>query len=249
VIDTHAHVFTHACRAVAGARYVPAYEATVESYLALLDAYGLTGGVLVQPSFLGADNSFMLQALAHAPTRLRGVAVVDEATPVERLPDLAAQGVRGLRFNFLGQSDRWSSLENAHWKVVFRQCATLGWHLEVHDDAPALAAALPLLKDSGLPIVLDHFGRPADTSELQRLIAAARGANVYVKCSGKYRFKLDANEAHAQWRDALGDNHLLWGSDWPWTNHESTQQFSACVADGTRWLAAADVAAKRLFGL
>jgi hypothetical protein len=37
----------------------------------------MSHGVLVQPSFLGSDNSYLLQAIARAPQRLRGIAMID----------------------------------------------------------------------------------------------------------------------------------------------------------------------------
>lgn len=52
---------------LAGARrYAPSYDATLPAYLAQLDAHGLSHGVLIQPSFLGVDNSYLLAALRQA---------------------------------------------------------------------------------------------------------------------------------------------------------------------------------------
>ena len=76
-VDAHAHVFEPGLATVRDARYVPAYAAPLEQYLARLDEHGLERGVLVQPSFLGTDNSYLLAALAREPERLRGVIVVD----------------------------------------------------------------------------------------------------------------------------------------------------------------------------
>lgn len=76
-IDAHAHVFSKDLSLASGRRYSPDYDATVQAYLANLSEHGLSHGVLVQPSFLGTDNRFLLDALAQAPDRLRGVAVVD----------------------------------------------------------------------------------------------------------------------------------------------------------------------------
>ncbi len=66
-IDTHAHVFARGLPMADVRRYTPAYDVTVEEYLARLDAHGMSHGVLVQPSFLGSDNSYLLQAIARAP--------------------------------------------------------------------------------------------------------------------------------------------------------------------------------------
>ncbi|MGC0239582.1 amidohydrolase family protein [Arthrobacter sp. SD76] len=75
-IDTHAHIFEPTLTTATGARYVPDYAATLDQYLDVLTVHGVDRGVLVQPSFLGSDNSYLLSALATAPDRLRGVVVV-----------------------------------------------------------------------------------------------------------------------------------------------------------------------------
>ncbi|MFX5494428.1 amidohydrolase family protein, partial [Acinetobacter baumannii] len=78
-------------------RYTPAYDVTVEEYLARLDAHGMSHGVLVQPSFLGSDNSYLLQAIARAPQRLRGIAMVDADIEDAQLQALQQGGVVGVR--------------------------------------------------------------------------------------------------------------------------------------------------------
>src|SRR5258705_12930361 len=65
----------------------------------MLDSMGFARGVLVQGSAPGRDNSAMLDALAHRPDRLRGVAVADADVSPDDLREWASLGVRGLRFN------------------------------------------------------------------------------------------------------------------------------------------------------
>jgi predicted TIM-barrel fold metal-dependent hydrolase len=62
-VDTHAHVFRRGLKLADTRRYAPDYDVEIEDYLRQLDAHAVTRGVLVQPSFLGTDNSFMLKAL------------------------------------------------------------------------------------------------------------------------------------------------------------------------------------------
>ena len=88
VIDSHAHVFLRGLQLAPNRRYAPDYDAPLERYLAELDANGVTHGVLVQPSFLGTDNSYLVECLGRAGGRLRGVAVVDPATAPEALDAL-----------------------------------------------------------------------------------------------------------------------------------------------------------------
>ena len=65
-IDTHAHVFRQGLALADTRRHTPDYDATLTQYLALLDAHGVARGVLVQPSFLGTDNSHLVAALRAA---------------------------------------------------------------------------------------------------------------------------------------------------------------------------------------
>ena len=101
-IDTHAHVFARGLPMADGRRYTPAYDITVDECLARLDALGMSHGVLVQPSFLGSDNSYMLQAIARAPDRLRGIAMVEPDIGEQALLALQQGGVVGVRFNLVG---------------------------------------------------------------------------------------------------------------------------------------------------
>ena len=101
-VDTHAHMFKRGLKLADVRRYAPDYDATLTDYLATLDASGLTHGVLVQPSFLGTDNSFMIDGLQAARDRLRGIVMIDPAATKEELVALDRAGVVGLRLNLVG---------------------------------------------------------------------------------------------------------------------------------------------------
>ena len=75
--DTHAHVFGPSDRYPFSPErsYTPP-DCTAEEYLALLDTLGFDRGVIVQGGANGCDNRVTLDAIAQAPQRLRGVAVI-----------------------------------------------------------------------------------------------------------------------------------------------------------------------------
>jgi predicted TIM-barrel fold metal-dependent hydrolase len=236
-VDTHAHVFEAGVAATANPRYVPTYAARTEDWLALLDTHGVAQGVLVQPSFLGTDNSRMLAALAQYPARLRGVAVVDP-THLSRghLAELWAQGVRGLRLNVMGQSLAASVQATQTLAEAMAGCADgNAWHLELHHEADVLGAcvgaAAQRLAGTSMGLVVDHFGRPGpngvDCPGQLALRQAGEQLPVWVKCSAPYRCRPEglSEVAQALWRD-LGAGRLLWGSDWPWTQHESGHRYA-----------------------
>ncbi len=103
-IDCHAHVFSRDLELAAVRRYTPGYDATLAQYLSHLHAHGLSHGVLVQPSFLGTDNRYLLAALRQAPEQLRGVVVVERDVSRAELDDMARLGVVGVRLNLMGKA-------------------------------------------------------------------------------------------------------------------------------------------------
>ncbi len=231
-IDTHAHVFQHGLTFAAKRRYTPDYDAPLPAYLEQLDRNGLSYGVLVQPSFLGTDNAYLVDCLLRAPQRLRGVAVIDPASYHGQLPVLHEAGVVGIRLNLVGQC--LPDLGGRDWKPVLNEVARLGWHVEVQRNASGLMVIIPKLLEIGVPVVVDHFGLPdpltgARDPGFQRLLEFGRSRQVWVKLSAPYR--LGINSAHLAsslypWlRDAFGPDRLMWGSDWPHTQFENTQNF------------------------
>jgi predicted TIM-barrel fold metal-dependent hydrolase len=179
-VDTHFHVF-HAGEAVAGARYVPQYSATLADWMAQAGQVGVRRGVWVQPSFLGVDNRLMVQALEMHPEVLRGVAVLAADTPPEALRALDASGVRGLRLNLAGVSHdipEWTRADPV-WQTLHE----LGWHVEVHTDQGALPHVLAQLP-SDVPLVVDHMAKPtqahASDASIRMLTQRAATTPTYV---------------------------------------------------------------------
>jgi predicted TIM-barrel fold metal-dependent hydrolase len=229
-IDTHAHVFERGLPLANARRYAPAYDAPLSAYLAQLDAHGVSHGVLIQPSFLGTDNSYMLAALRQAPQRLRGVAVVDPTAPDTFLTQLNAEGIVGIRLNLIGAPD--PQLKSPVWQAALGRLHALGWHVELHVEARRLPALLQPLLEAQVNVVVDHFGRPdpalgMDDPGFAALLAAGRTRRVWVKISGAYRNGANqrgeaiALAAMPRLKDALGLDRLVWGSDWPHTQFES----------------------------
>lgn len=238
--DCHFHVF-EAGVGQAGSRYIPAYAAPLAQWQALAQAQGVERGVLVQTSFMGSDNRLLLACLRAEPHRLRGVAVVEPDVDVATLQALDAAGVRGIRLNLagrFGELDRWTGCHGL-WDAML----PLGWHLELHTDSGALPHVLPRLLPhlpAALPLVLDHMGKPdtarRDDPSLRLIQARARHTEVFVKLSGAYRLGVDPTALARLWLEEIGPERLLWGSDWPCTNHESAADYPALFASLTDWL-------------
>ncbi len=236
-VDSHFHVF-QAGLAQPGARYVPHYDAPLQAWQAQAQALGVQRGVLVQPSFLGTDNSHLLRELTGNPDRLRGVVVLRPDTPVVELECLNALGVRGIRLNLAGVSHRLESWREvtAFWDALL----ALGWHLELHTDVGALPGVLAMLP-LALPLVLDHMGKPdaiclRDPS-VSAVLKREKQSTVYIKLSGPYRLGgRDACALAPLWQSELGKHRLLWGSDWPFTNHEHEARYPSLFEALRQWV-------------
>jgi len=197
-------------------------------YLAMLDTVGFRRGVLVQGSAHGRDNAAMLNALAHNPDRLRGVAVADATVTPRELRRWHEIGVRGLRFNhfFRGGSLHYRGgvpLEAA--TALAGIMAELGWHLQLWIDVKDLPDTIPTLKQIGLPVVVDHMGRTdarsgTATPGFQSLLRLLGDGECWVKVSGAHRLSErapDYDDARP-FHEALvraNPERLVWGSDWP----------------------------------
>ncbi|MBR0731055.1 amidohydrolase family protein [Bradyrhizobium japonicum] len=231
-IDTHAHVFHRGLKLAPGRRYAPDYDAPLALYLEQLDRNGMSNGVLVQPSFLGTDNSYLVESLRTAGGRLRGIAVVDPSVTADELRALDRAGVVGIRLNLVGQP--LPDLLASEWKALLANLKALGWQVEIQRNAADLAVLAPRLLDHGVTVVVDHYALPdprlgvADPG-FQSVLKLGATKNVWVKISAPYRNgaagESFAKETYPLLRSAYGLDRLLWGSDWPHTQFEASQGY------------------------
>lgn len=243
IIDSHAHVFARNLPLASARRYAPDYDATLEQYLALLDEYDIRHGVLVQPSFLGTNNDYMLQALSQAKGRCVGVAVVDPGCGPDYLGALRDQYVRGIRLNLFGSHE--TDLRQACWQQLFSQLKALDMHVELHAPMATLASHIPAIIENGVDLVIDHFGRPTlnDTrapqaalnqEQFSYLLSLRDTSGLFIKVSAIYRIFSQTEPDTLKALISLFVNHftserLMWGSDWPHTQHETSYQFGDSI--------------------
>ena len=233
VIDTHAHVFHRGLKFAQGRRYAPDYDAPLSLYLEQLDQNGTTNGVLVQPSFLGTDNSYLVECLGRANGRLRGIAVVEPTISSHDLLALDKAGIVGIRLNLLGQ--QLPDLVAPEWKALLANLKSADWQVEIQRDASDLVGLVPRLLDAGVAVVLDHYTLPdpelgVDDPAFQSILKFGATGRIWVKISAPYRNGPDgeafARQAYPLLRMSFGLDHLLWGSDWPHTQFETTESYA-----------------------
>jgi len=248
-VDCHAHVFAPQRFAFAeNSSYLPAPHeiGAAEDFLAVLDAHGLSHGLLVNPtSGYGTDNRCMLDAIAHANGRLRGIARLRPDVSASELASLAAGGIVGARFDLIG--DGLEALLDPHATKLLERIVALGWIAEVQCEGDQFVHVKSVLEAGGASVVVDHCGRPDATQGLgqpgfQALLAFGRAGHAVVKLSGPFRFSRtgppyrDADPYVAALIDAFTPERCVWGSDWPFLRIPARIDYGPVLECLTRWL-------------
>jgi predicted TIM-barrel fold metal-dependent hydrolase len=240
ICDTHAHIFLRDLPLTAGATHRPERDYTTADYLAQLDAEGVTYGVIAAPSFLGTYNDYMLQELRRH-RRLRGTAILDPATDPYTMRAMDAEGVVGIRFSLRRYADV-PDLAAPEWQRLLRRVRDLDWHVHILAEPERLRAMLPILVQSGVKLVIDHFGHPSTpTGEgcptFDAVLRALGNGRSWVKLSSPYRTAgMEAEVIAERLLREAGPERLLWGSDCPWIAHEGRFTYRDCIAWFEAWI-------------
>lgn len=130
---------------------------------------------------------------------------------------------------------------DAAWKDFFGHIAELDWHVELHRQVEDLPKLIRQLMPFGIKLVIDHFGRPdarlsVDQPGFPEMLELGLSGQVWMKVSGIYRLggtdqqNLEfARTALPLLEKSFGLRRLVWGSDWPHTQHEESIGFNTVV--------------------
>lgn len=188
---------------------------------------GVRRVVLIQMSFYGFDNQYMLDVIRDHPGVYSGVAVIDEQSrPAERMRELKPLGVRGFRIRPAGRApDQWLAGDGMRemWRCGAEQGQAM-CHLIDAEFLPSVDAMCERHPET--PVVIDHFARIGVDGEIrERDVAAlcrlARHRHARVKVSAFYALgkKLapykDLVPMIRRLLDAYGPERLMWASDCP----------------------------------
>jgi 2-pyrone-4,6-dicarboxylate lactonase len=224
--DTHAHVFGpgNTYPFISNGLYTPA-DALLAEFRHMLDAVGITRGVLVQPSIYGINNDCMLDALKQDTKRLRGIAVIPFDADTKMIEGLHAQGVRGIRANIVDLKSGAGELPLEPLRALAKRIQPFGWHVEflMHvDEFPSLDQQL-----AGFPVDVSfgHLGyvpaaKGTQTQGFKALLRLMRDGKAWVKLTAPYRLTLSEMpysdiDPFARMLVETAPNRLIWGSDWP----------------------------------
>jgi predicted TIM-barrel fold metal-dependent hydrolase len=241
LVDAHAHITQRTSDLIAQRHSQPEVDVSATDYVDLLRDRGLSYGVLTAPSFYGMDNTILLQALQEYPKVLRGVVNAEPDTSVDKLRKWDEQGVVGVRFNLI-RKEFVPDFSTKSYQAFFKRLIVLGWHVEIYIESSRFAQIVAPILESGVDLVIDHFGYPVEPEGInavgfRAVLAALRRPNVYVKLSAPYRLPLPSLLPVVEaLKDAGGVQSMVWGSDWPWVSFREGQRYDRCMAWLVDWL-------------
>jgi predicted TIM-barrel fold metal-dependent hydrolase len=229
-IDAHVHVWTDDRKRyprTTGESESKPDRFTVEDYFSHAKSLDITRAVLIQMSFYGFDNSYMLDTMHAHPGKFSGVAIVDSASahPERAMEDLAKQGVRGFRISPGNSPDTWLDTPGMQtmWRIGAKRKLAM---CPLVNPKDLVSIDRMCAKNPDTPVVIDHLARIGADGEVRdadiRLLSGlSKHRNVNVKVSAFYALGRKA----APYKDLtplikrvfedFGPRRLMWASDCP----------------------------------
>jgi L-fuconolactonase len=254
ILDPHVHVWKHDPQfPFAEGSHPPERDAAPETLLDLMKANGVARTVIIQVIHYRYDNSYLASVLKRYPNTFRGVCRVDPLDPAapDHLSRLTGQGFHGVRLSPAGNaSGDW--FHGPLMPPLWKRCAELKVPMTVLAPIarmPEVGLLLEKLPD--LTVVIDHMADcPIDQpAELEKLIALKRYPNLFVKISHTWSISrqpypwLDAQEFVKRLHQSFGPQRLMWATDWPIVEANSTYQRALTVVkDEMKFFNADDLA-------
>lgn len=188
---------------------------------------GVSRVVLIQMSYYGFDNSYMLDVIRKFPGVYSGVAVIDEnGSPESMMKRLKKKGVRGFRiFPGKNSADQWLGGKGMKkmWSVGADENLAM-CHLINPEFLPSVKKMCQQYPRT--PVVIDHFARigidgRVRQKDLDNLCRLSQFETVSVKVSAYYAL----GKKKAPYKDLgpmihrllkeFGRKRLIWASDCP----------------------------------
>ena len=207
-------------------------EATGDQTVAMLDAAGVDGAILVSAfTMYRYDASYAVEVQKRHPNRFALVKPVDPANPA--VADVIAQwkrtpGAVGVRM-LLVRSGLATDPADPGLNRVLKEAARLSLPVNLH-IAGRLDQGIELIRrNPQTQIVVDHLGlvqphappKPAEPwAELPKVLTLAQARNVAIKITGACTLSQRPFPYDDIWDpvcriiDAFGIDRCLWGTDW-----------------------------------
>ena len=223
--DTHLHVYgpSEFYPLAPERNYTPDSRSTLDDYLKVHSALGLTRAVIVTGSANGTNNQVTFDALARMQGNFKGLALLDPAITDPELLKLKNGGFTGFRIKANGRGGL--SFEDA--KRMAERTAGFGWHAEFMCQSTTEAiSAVPVLNSLRQPYVFDHVAHAEPHAEAQgefgELLAILKNEeHAWINLYSFYQLSdagppeyADMIEIVQRIIDARADR-VIWGSNWP----------------------------------
>lgn len=206
-----------------GAAYVMP-TATWQAAQKMHRTLGIERGIIVQPTTYGADHSVTLDGLAALGPNYRACAnaVVLSERDDAYIAKLDAAGVRGARFS---RQSLGIALSDKDMARSLARVKELGWYAKIQPEANGIAENIAPFERLGIPVLLDHMGRPdprlgAKDPSLAKVVELLKRGNYWVMLSLSEKISKDG----APWDDVIpvartlietAPDRVVWASDWP----------------------------------
>ena len=185
---------------------------------------------LIQMSFYGFDNRYMLHMIALHPDVFVGTAVIDphEAAPEKRMAELAKQGVRAFRIHprlSKQPAEKWLQPDGYKAMFAFGAKQNLAMSCLIFPDGlPEVERMCKLYPDT--PVIIDHLARVGGDgtirdADVAALCALAKHPRVLVKVGAFYALGkkqppyADLAPVIQAVVKAFGARRCMWESDCP----------------------------------
>jgi 2-pyrone-4,6-dicarboxylate lactonase len=197
-----------------------------KDYSAVAAKLGIERMVLVQSSFYGTDNRFLLETLKDAGAQARAVVFLPDGMDALQLEGLNRLGVRGIRLDFFKMRERGAHLDE--YRQALRDACglacTAGWHVELYSPGIVVRNLTRELAETTSCVSVNHMGYMTaedglEENDFRRFVDAVRSSLIWVKLTGPYRLSKGDS-----WRRAedmalalieAAPDRMLWGTDWP----------------------------------
>jgi 2-pyrone-4,6-dicarboxylate lactonase len=177
----------------------------------------------------------MADACRASNGKARGVATVKRSVTDDELAALHADGVRGVRFNFVKRLVDFTPKDEL--MEIAARVKAFGWHVVIYFEAVDLPELWDFFTQLPTTVVVDHMGRPdvakpIDGPEFSLFLKFMHEhENVWSKVSCPERLSVAGPLALNGERNAYRDvvpfarrvvetfpERVLWGTDWPHPN-------------------------------
>ena len=250
IVDSHVHVWKKDPRFpwAKETKNPPDKDASAEMLLELMKKNGVERTVIIQVIHYRWDNSYLASVLKQYPKMFHGVARVNPEDPAA--PDHLSKLVKEQRFRGVRLSPAASAagdwIKGLLMPPLWKRCQELKVPMTLLMPVTRCVDAAALIeKHPDLTVVVDHMAdSPIDKpQELEKLMALKRYPKVFVKIShtwslSKQEFPWrDTHDQVKRLYDAFGPRRLMWGTDWPVSEHKARyEQTLAVVRDEMKFL-------------